>query len=303
MSPAPSNPQSNQRRTVHVPVMLHEVLEHLALSPGLTVVDGTLGAGGHSSFILKQLEPDGILIGLDRDQSMIDRAAQVVQGTNVRLVQSSYRELGTVLDDLGLEKVDRVLLDLGLSSDQLADRQRGFGFQTSAPLDMRFDGSSGESAGELLNRASQQEITDLLVEFGEVNQADRIARQIIQQRNQGKMQTAADLKEAVEAAVGVRSRGSHPATQVFQALRIAVNEELEHLTHFLQTVLPERLRPGGLAAIISFHSLEDRLVKNAFREVTLWNTLTRKPVAPTPSEIRLNPRARSAKLRVAERLP
>lgn len=299
-----SNPGSGSesaRRTVHVPVLLREVLDLLAVAPGQTVVDGTLGAGGHSAYLLKSLQATGRLIGLDRDASMIARAAQVVSGENVHIEQTSYRELDAVLDRLEIKQVDRVLLDLGLSSDQLADDQRGFGFQTSAPLDMRFDDRSGESVAELLARSSVDDLKRLLAEFGDESRSKQMAVEILKRRDQGQLKTASDLRLGVEAVVGTRHTGSHPATRIFQALRIAVNHELEHLEHFLSDVLPRRLAPRGRVAIITFHSLEDRLVKNALREVTLWDNLTRKPVVPTPSEVRINPRSRSAKLRVATR--
>lgn len=291
------------RRTVHVPVLLREVLDWLALEPNLVVVDGTVGAGGHSQHIARTIQSPGRLIGLDRDTSMLSRAAQVVTGEQVVLKQASYQDLDSVLDELGIGLVDRVVLDLGLSSDQLSDANRGFGFQTSAPLDMRFDTTSGTSVADYIASTNLAQLTEVLHEYGEDSRAGAVAKEVLRRHELGSMKTAADLREAVETIHGARHSGSHPATRIFQALRIAVNHELEHLEHFLTDVLPRRLKPGGRAVIITFHSLEDRLVKNAFREVTLWENLTRKPVAPSPSEIRINPRSRSAKLRVAARQP
>jgi 16S rRNA (cytosine1402-N4)-methyltransferase len=288
-------------RSVHIPVLLREVLQQLELQPGLIVVDGTVGAGGHSSRIWPLIQPGGRLIGLDRDDSMLARAAALLTDPQIILKQASYQELPAILDQLQIPQIDRLLLDLGLSSDQLADPHRGFGFQTTAPLDMRFDTRQGPTAQELLNTSSAAELTHMLTEFGELPQPQRLVQELIRRREQGQLRTAEDLRECVEATIPTRSTGSHPATRVFQALRIAVNAELQHLQNFLTHVLPGRLRPGGIAAIITFHSLEDRLVKHAFREESLWQDLTRKPIEPTPAEVRYNPRSRSAKLRVARR--
>lgn len=296
---------SPSRRTVHIPVMLHEVLDQLAITPELTIVDGTLGAGGHSQKILQLMGQQGRLIGLDRDPSMIDRAAQVVTGPNVSLHQCSYAQMGEVLDELHIPQVDRVLLDLGLSSDQLADPRRGFGFDTSGPLDMRFDTTSGRSAADLLQRATPAELEQIFTEYGEEKAAAQIAAAIAERnRSRQPVQTADQLVQLVEKVTGPSGKAKSPSVaRIFQSLRIAVNRELDQLETFLHTILPERLKVGGRAVIITFHSIEDRMVKEAFRDSTRWNNLTRKPLAPTPSEVRVNPRSRSAKLRVAERSP
>jgi len=294
----------SSERTVHVPVMVHEVLEQLALLPGLTIVDGTLGAGGHSQKILQKMDATSRLIGLDRDATMLARAAEVVNEERVTLKESSYAQLDQVLDDLGIDQVDRVLLDLGLSSDQLADVRRGFGFETTGPLDMRFDVSQGLSAAELLRIADEDQLEKIFRDYGEDPEARRLAQEIVAERKRGRgIATAAALKQLVERFIPVKKTRSHPATRIFQALRIAVNGELDELETFLHKVLPERLRPGGRVLVITFHSLEDRLVKQAFRETTIWENLTRKPLVATPSEVRWNPRSRSAKLRVAQRKP
>jgi 16S rRNA (cytosine1402-N4)-methyltransferase len=306
--------------SVHRPVLVREVLQLLDLQPGLVVVDGTVGGGGHSQVILEQLGADGRLIGLDRDPTMLARASRVLADTRVTLKPASYAELPTILDSLGIAQVDRLLLDLGLSSDQLADPLRGFGIQSGiqhgqsqgptggAPLDMRFDPATGSPASELLATLDENELAELLEQFGEERASRAIARAIVARRANVTHWTAADLVAAVAAA---QPRGpkrhhagpvtTHPATRVFQALRIAVNHELEHLENFLAAALPNRLKPGGRAVIVSFHSLEDRLVKDAFRDQALWQNLTPKPVTARSAEQRMNPRSRTAKLRAAMR--
>ncbi|HWL08614.1 MAG TPA: 16S rRNA (cytosine(1402)-N(4))-methyltransferase RsmH [Planctomicrobium sp.] len=275
----------------------------MQLESGLTIVDGTVGAGGHSQQILKKIDAESRLIGLDRDPAMLARAAQVLDDPRVSLRQSSYAELKPVLEELNINKVDRVLLDLGLSSDQLADAERGFGFDTTGPLDMRFDVTQGIPVAELLATADGEELEAIFTDYGEETESRRLTEQIIAARSQGGIRTAGDLKTLVERVVGTPAKGkSHPATRIFQALRIAVNRELEQLDTFLKQILPDVLNDGGLALIITFHSLEDRLVKQAFRESELWENITRKPLTATPSEVRWNPRSRSAKLRVAKRI-
>ena len=291
--------------SVHVPVMLREVLRELDLKPGLIVVDGTVGAGGHSQKISEQIGENGILIGLDRDSMMLDFAAERVSGANRHLIQSSYSEIKNVLSELGIDSVDRILLDLGLSSDQLADRQRGFGYSVDAPLDMRFDNRSGQSVEEFLASVDEEKLADVLTTYGEEKFSEAIAQTIVERRRQQPIKTTRDLTETLEEAIPARFRQQarkDPATRVFQALRIAVNQELTHLEQALQTELYETLKPGGRLSIITFHSLEDRLVKNAFRDDNRWKVLAKKPTAPTPAEVRMNPRSRSAKLRTAAKL-
>jgi len=291
--------------SVHVPVMLREVLRELDLRPGTTVVDGTIGAGGHSRKIAEQIGEDGTLVGLDRDPMMLSLAAKQVAGSNRHLVQASYSEIRRVLDELGIDSVDRVLLDLGLSSDQLADQERGFGFSVEAPLDMRFDVSSGQSAREFLAEAGQSELEDVISKYGEERCSAAIARQVVEQRRRRSITTTGELMEVIEAAIPAKVRQQarkEPATRVFQALRIAINQELRHVEQALDQELYEAISAGGRLAIITFHSLEDRLVKNAFRDDSRWKPLHKKPTAPTPAEVRINPRSRSAKLRTAIRL-
>jgi 16S rRNA (cytosine1402-N4)-methyltransferase len=283
---------------VHVPVLLNEVMEYLDLKPGLVVVDGTVGAGGHAREIVKRIAPGGRLIGLDRDPMMLSHAGTALPSRDVELVHASYAELDDVLSERGMASVDRVLVDLGLSSDQLADAARGFSFDSDAGLDMRFDTSRGESAQELVNHAETEELARILYEYGEERHSRRIARRIVERRP---LRTAAQLSDAVCSALP-KGRGwsrIHPATRVFQALRIAVNGELDHLKALLAEQLPRCLAAGGRAVVISFHSLEDRLVKQAFRDRAHWENLTRKPVTAGEDEQQANPRARSAKLRAA----
>jgi 16S rRNA (cytosine1402-N4)-methyltransferase len=291
---------------IHVPVLLRETLEALDLRPGLTVVDGTVGGGGHSRKILEQILPDGTLIGLDRDPQMLRFAAQVVTGERSHLCHASYRELPSVLQQLQVASVDRILVDLGLSSDQLSDHERGFGFNTSGPLDMRFDVSQGQPAIDLLATATEQTLERIFREYGEERFSRAIAEQIVKQRRASPVQTARDLVAAIDAALPKsikREARKDPATRVFQALRIAVNQELQHLEHALRHGFYDSLVPGGRLVVITFHSLEDRLVKHAFRDETRWHCLHKKPVVPSPQEIRVNPRARSAKLRAASKQP
>ena len=288
--------------SVHVSVMPREVLQQLDLTPGLTVVDGTVGAGGHSEKIAALIGPEGILLGLDRDPLMLGHAAKRVHGHNRYLRHASYSEIKEVLSELKIESVDRILLDLGLSSDQLADRGRGFGYSLDAPLDMRFDVTSGQSAKVLLNTIDEASLERILTTYGEERFSGPIARKVIERRRIQPMETTRDLVETVESAIPPKARlqaRKEPATRVFQALRIAVNEELLHLERALETELFDVLVPGGRLAVITFHSLEDRLVKNAFQDSQKWQTTTRKPLTATPAEVRINPRSRSAKLRTA----
>lgn len=302
-SSSPSDP--TPPLSVHLPVLMREVLRALNPQPGQIIVDGTAGGGGHSREILKRIGDTGTLIGLDRDPMMLQLAAQKVQGDNVHLIHASYALLPEVLQDLGIAQVDGILLDLGLSSDQLADRRRGFGFAAEGPLDLRFDTSQGEPAWQLLERLNEEELATIFTEFGEERFASQIAQRIVESRKRKPILTAQDLTAVVsEAVTSKRAARSdrQPATRVFQALRIAANEELGQLEVFLKSHLQDFLKTGGRGAIISFHSLEDRLVKNAFRDKHRFRVLTPKPVIPAAVEQRANPRSRSAKLRAVERL-
>jgi len=299
MEPGPSE---IDLRAVHVPVLMREVLAQMQLQPGMIVVDGTVGAGGHSREILRQLGPQGRLIGLDRDPMMLGHAAKQVAGENVSLCHASYVELPAVLKKLGISGVDRILLDLGLSSDQLSDASRGFSFSSQGPLDLRFDVTQGQSAAEALALWSSQELEQAFAEFGEEPLARPLAEFLVKRRGAHPIRTGADLATAVAECPAFRRQGpsdKNPATRVFQALRIAVNQELDHVQRGISSSCFEALKTGGMLVVITFHSLEDRLVKNEFRRREHWENLTNKPVVGTPQEQRFNPRSRSAKLRAA----
>ena len=302
--------------TQHVSVLPQETRDGLALKPGGRYIDGTVGGGGHSESILSAA-PDIELLGLDADPAAIERAALRLApfGSRVKLVNANFAQLGEVARAHGFDQVDGVVLDLGLSSDQLEDRARGFGFQTGGPLDMRFDSTRGETAADLVNNLDQDELADVIYRYGEDPASRKIARAIVAARP---ILTAQQLAEVIEQAMGRHGR-IHPATLTFQALRIAVNDELGSL----MSVLPqatEVLKSGGRLAVISFHSLEDRIVKEYFRSASRERTvqpddrpdlvarpatlklITRKPIVPGDEEVAANSRARSAKLRIAERL-
>jgi 16S rRNA (cytosine1402-N4)-methyltransferase len=291
----------------HVPVMPAEVLDALAPAAGQTVVDATVGAGGHALLLAERLGPGGRLIGLDQDPAMLDlarpRLEALPSAAPVTLMQANFDRLREVLDELGIAAVDGVLADLGICSDQLDAPDRGFSFQEDGPLDMRLDVQTGEPASALLRRLSERNLADLFWQYGEERFSRRIARKIVATRRREPLETTGQLARLVRSCVPRprgRRPGIDPATRVFQALRIAVNDELGALDRLL-AALPECVRPGGRAAVISFHSLEDRRVKQAFRDRERWQALTPKPVQAGEDELRRNPRARSAKLRAARK--
>ncbi|MBI4496035.1 MAG: 16S rRNA (cytosine(1402)-N(4))-methyltransferase RsmH [Deltaproteobacteria bacterium] len=295
----------------HQPVLLAEAVQFLNCRTNRVYVDGTVGGGGHSQAILERTSPSGRLIGLDWDEEALRRAGErlVPFGPRVELRAGNFRDLPRILEELSLRKVDGILLDLGLSTEQLEDRQRGFSFRWDAPLDMRMSRQVELSAGDLLRRLSEAEIAEILHRYGEERWARRIARAIVRRRKIHPPRTTRDLVEIIERSVPFRRGRIHPATRTFQALRIAVNRELENLEGFLREA-PGLLRPEGRLCIISFHSLEDRLVKTYFRKWTrgeggerpTFRLLTLKPVVPSAEEVSRNPRARSAKLRAVEKL-
>ena len=288
----------------HEPVLLAEALELLAVKPGGLYVDGTLGLAGHAAEILRRSAPDGRLLGLDKDGETLERAGQALRefGDRVRLVHADFREIPATL---GGEEPDGILLDLGVSSVQLDTAERGFSFQQDGPLDMRMDRSRGESADEVVNRMREHDLADLIYRYGEEPKSRRIARGIVEARRQQRIRTTGELAAIVRRAAG-RSRrpGLDPATQTFQALRIHVNAELAGLGVALAR-LADTLAPNGRMAVIAFHSLEDRAVKQGFRALGAsgrFEVLTRKPIVAGDAETRRNPRARSAKLRALRRL-
>ncbi len=305
----------------HVPVLLEAVLEGLQIRPGMRMVDATVGGGGHTEAMLQRSAPDGLVLGLDADPEAIQRVAErlfhAVQAGRLQLVQTNFTQLRQTVHAHHLAPVDAILLDLGVSSFQLDLADRGFSFQQDGPLDMRFDPAQPLSAADIVNTWPEQELADLLYQYGEERRSRRIARYLVRHRP---FETTGQLARAVEQAVGGR-RGErlHPATRTFQALRIAVNQELAAL----ESVLPQCLavlKPGGRLAVISFHSLEDRIVKRwmraeassfvqdpshpqgGYEKAPELRIMTRKPIVPDVAEIQHNPRSRSAKLRIAERL-
>lgn len=287
--------------TQHIPVLPAEALAWLNPQPGQTIIDGTFGGGGHTRLIAAQVGSNGRVVALDRDPTALQRGRQTELPPWVELHQADFRDLPQVMAQLQLPPVHGVLLDIGLSSDQLADAHRGFSYTTEGELDLRFDPEEGEPAWELLQRLSEQQLADLIYRYGEERLSRRIAKRIVEQRGGGKLRTAEALAELVRSCVP-RSPNHRidPATRTFQALRIAVNDELGALTEVLQGA-PDCLAPGGRLVVISFHSLEDRLVKQAFRADARLSILTKKPIRPSESEIFGNPRSRSARLRAAER--
>jgi 16S rRNA (cytosine1402-N4)-methyltransferase len=292
-------------RTPHESVMLREALEALAPRAGGVYADATAGRGGHSQAILDASAPDGRVVAVDRDPEAVSatRARLAAYGERALVIHGAYAELGEVLREQGCARVDGLIADLGVSSPQLDTPERGFSFGSEGPLDMRMDTSSGETLAELLERVDERELADLIYEYGEERRSRPIARSIVRARDEGKLSTTSDLRRAVLRSGGEWKRGGiDPATRTFQALRIAVNRELDQLRALLDAI-PELLADEGVAVLISFHSLEDRLVKHAFRGDERMQPLTKRPVVPGEDEQAHNPRARSAKLRAARRVP
>ena len=301
-------PQGAHRARRHVSVLLEEAMQNLRILPGGTYVDATLGLGGHSTAIARRLGPEGHLIAFDRDPEAIASAEaklaalrEELQGQMPRVTihAAAFAELA---DRVEPQSVDGILADFGVSSLQLDTAQRGFSFQADAPLDMRMDTRSGATAEQVVNQASEEDLANLIYEFGEERRSRRIARAIVRARP---VTTTAQLSRIVTACAPTRKGDRiHPATRVFQALRIYVNGELEQIASLLEQA-PKVLRPRGRMVAISFHSLEDRIVKDAFRAgktAGTWQVLTPKPVTATEAEMDRNPRSRSAKLRAAERI-
>ena len=293
---------------MHQAVLVESVLSYLDLKPGQIVLDGTIGSGGHAETILKAINPGGTLIGLDQDEEAIERAEKRLKAHgNHRVVlrRFNFRDLDQALYSLNINQVHAVLLDIGLSSDQLGDSGRGFSFQTDGSLDMRMDSRTETTAGDLVAGLSESELITIFRQYGEERFAGRIAKAIVLKRQKTPIGSTGELKTMIEEAVPAKYRYGriHPATRVFQALRIAVNDELNALKEALPKAF-DVLAPKGKLAVISFHSLEDRIVKRFFIEKKTEGKgviLTKKPVMATDREIEDNPRSRSAKLRVIER--
>jgi 16S rRNA (cytosine1402-N4)-methyltransferase len=287
---------------LHISVLPREVLHYLDPQSGQVIVDATVGAGGHAALVADKVGAAGRVIGLDQDPAMLALAHERLAGTGVTLVQGSFEDLPEILQKLQILEVDGILADFGFCSDQLANPERGLSFAQEGPLDMRLDQTRGEPASALVRRLQEKDLADIFWQFGEERFSRRVAHRIVEARQKTPLTTTGQLADLVRSCVP-RSKTRHsidPATRVFQALRIAVNDELGALERFL-FALPECLRPGGRAVLISFHSLEDRRVKQAFRNHEFFEELTRKPVEATDVELRDNPRARSAKLRAARR--
>jgi 16S rRNA (cytosine1402-N4)-methyltransferase len=287
----------------HTPVLLAELLEQLAPVPGGTYADVTLGGGGHARAILERSAPDGRLIGTDRDPSALDAArAELAEfGQRVTLRKARIRDLRDVLTSLDIEQVDGIVADLGVSSAQLDQAERGFSLANDGPIDMRMDPTEGNSALDLIAYSDAEELANLIFRYGEEHRSRKIARALRHAYEEGELETTGDLRRAVHRATGPRRGRIDPSTKTFQALRIAVNDELGELESLLEQ-LPSVLRPGGVIAVISFHSLEDRIVKHGFRESEHLVPLTKRPIIASESEREANPRSRSAKLRAARRL-
>ena len=292
----------------HVPVMLVEVIERLRPRPGQVVLDGTAGGGGHAAALLEKIRPGGTLILLDRDRETLERLiARFGRQGDVRYFHANFRDFDQALDEAGVARLDAALVDVGLSSLQLADADRGFSFDASGPLDMRFDRSDGVTAEEIVNRWSEERLAETFSRYGDQPFARRIARAIAEARRRQRIRRTDELAAVVTAAQPAgyrRTLGIHPATRVFQALRIAVNDELESLDRFCCRIF-DFLKPGGVVGVIAFHSGEDRIVKHRFREATQSGKAVlpvAKPIMPTSAEVQANPRSRSARFRVAERL-
>ncbi|MHC4557677.1 MAG: 16S rRNA (cytosine(1402)-N(4))-methyltransferase RsmH [Planctomycetota bacterium] len=293
----------------HIPVLAGTLAEQINLPPDGVMVDATIGQGGHSLLFGKNLGPEAVIIGLDVDKKAVRRAQFTLKGLTCKviLLHSNFSRISEQLHTQGVEKVDLILADLGICSAQLADAEFGLSFRTNMPLDMRIDKRLERTAADIVNKTDEKSLADLIYKFGQDRASRRIARFIVRQRETEPIVTTGRLAEVVCRALGksARSRKSriHPATRTFQALRIAVNDELENLKKLLASA-PELLNKDGYVAIISFHSLEDRLVKSDFKQnekTDIYRVITKKPIVPTREEIIENRRARSAKLRIAQK--
>jgi 16S rRNA (cytosine1402-N4)-methyltransferase len=281
----------------HVSVLPREVLRWLDPRPGQVIADCTTGVGGHSRLIAERVAPDGRVISLDQDAAMLDLARPRLAGLPVTLVHAPFDQLPRVLREQGIDRLDGVLADLGVCSDQLDAADRGFSFGQEGPLDMRMNRDDTETAAEMIHRLSERDLADVIWRYGEERFSRRIAKRIVEERKKAPIETTTQLADLVRRCVP-RGKGIDPATRTFQGLRIAVNDEMGALERLLES-LPAVLKPGGVAVLISFHSLEDRPVKRLFRDHDTWDELTRKPVTAADDETAANPRSRSAKLRAA----
>jgi 16S rRNA (cytosine1402-N4)-methyltransferase len=286
----------------HVPVLPAEILTLLAPISGEVWVDATTGAGGHARLIAQQVAPAGRLLALDQDPAMLELARTRLEGLPATFLHANFDQLPAALTLAGIKALDGLLADLGICSDQLDMPERGLSFQRDGPLDMRLDPRVGETAADLVNRLAERELADLFWKYGEERHSRRVAKRIAETRRLTPFQTTAQLAELVRRCVPRDKYGRlDPATRVFQALRIAVNDEIGALERLLGQ-LPRLVKPGGRVGVISFHSLEDRLLKRAFQDRSVWTPLTKKPVMAGEEETGANPRSRSAKFRAARRI-
>ena len=307
----------------HIPVLLNETLEYLDPKPGGVYIDGTLGGAGHSSEIAKRIVPGGVLIGIDQDSNAIDAAKRRLEAykDNVVIVRDNFRNIKTIALQKGFKEVDGILLDIGVSSHQLDEKERGFSYMHDGPLDMRMDTESSLNASDIVNNSSEQELIRILRDYGEEKWAVRIAKFIAEERKNNRIDTTFKLADIIQRAIPAAARrdGGHPAKRTFQALRIAVNDELQVLEEAV-TNAARLLKPGGRLVVITFHSLEDRIVKKIFNNMEkpctcppqlpvcacgkepLLRVITKKPVTAGAEELKVNTRSKSAKLRAAERV-
>lgn len=307
----------------HIPVLLEESIKNLNIKKDGIYIDGTIGGAGHSSEIVKRLDKNGLLIGIDQDKSAIKAATEMLTNVTckVELVRDNFINLKYILKDFKIEGFDGLLLDLGVSSYQLDEVERGFSYMHDAPLDMRMDDRSNLTAGDVVNNYSERNLEKIIKNYGEERWAKRIAQFIVKFRKDGEIVTTHQLVEIIKKAIpkGARMRGPHPAKRTFQAIRIEVNEELDVIKGTIEAAV-EKLNTDGRICIITFHSLEDRIVKNVFRSLAnpcicpqefpicqcgnepTVKIITRKPIVPTEKELKANPRSRSAKLRVVEKM-
>lgn len=292
----------------HIPVMYKEILDYLNLTSGKTMIDATIGTGGHSLKILERIIPKGRLIGIDRDEKSLIIARKRLSNyeNSCEFIYGNFMDIDKILNNLNIKKVDGILFDLGISSVQLDDPQRGFSFQNEGPLDMRLDRNSYISAYDLVNNLNEEELSHLLWSFGQERWHNRIARFLVREREKHPISTTRELSDIIVRAIPYRYRNYriHPATRTFQAVRIAVNRELETLEIAIEKAIA-LLNKKARICVISFHSLEDRIIKLSFRDFALRGLIkiiTPKPLVPARTEIEQNPKSRSAKLRVAEKL-
>lgn len=303
---------------VHTPVLLEEVLHYLQCGPGKLYIDCTIGEAGHAEQILEKSSPNGELIGLDRDQEILKKASERLEkyGHRVHLIQDTFKNIKTIISELGFVSGDGLLIDLGISTFHFQSPERGFSLQFDGPLDMRLDQRNSLTAAKIVNQWEEKELSRIFWQYGEERWSRQIARSICSARQERPLETTGELAELAKSAIPAKyqSRRIHPATKIFQALRIVVNEELTGLDQVLADAV-EVLKPGARLCVISFHSLEDRIVKRSFRRLShgavspIWGgeaspklkLITKKPIVPSQAELAQNWRARSAKLRVAER--